>query len=63
MKKILKKQDLTLSGNFILEKITIKEIMEKYPDKVVDVYAQSKDAILLLDTCRIRFVNTKTEPL
>ena len=54
MKKIQEKQNV-----FVLGKLTIKEIMEKYPDKVVDVYAEGKDAVLILDTCRIRFTNTK----
>jgi hypothetical protein len=52
LKKIQEKPNV-----FHLEKLTIKEIMKKYPDKVVDVYAEGKDAILVLDTCRIRFTN------
>ncbi len=42
-----------------LSKISIKEIMDKYPDKVVDVYGEGKDAVLVLNTCRIKFTNTK----
>jgi hypothetical protein len=33
--------------------------MDKYPDKVVDVYAEGKNAIMVLDTCRIKFTNTE----
>lgn len=44
---------------FRLGSITIKEIMNKYPDKVVDVYSEGNNAIMILDTCRIKFVNTK----
>jgi len=52
LKKIQEKPNV-----FRLEKLTIKEIMEKYPDKVVDIYSEGKDAVLILDTCRIRFTN------
>ena len=44
---------------FRLGHITIKEIMDKYPDKVVDVYTEGKDAVMVLDTCRIKFTNTE----
>jgi len=44
---------------FRLGQVTIKEIINKYPDKVVDVYAEGKNAVMVLDTCRIKFVNTE----
>ena len=44
---------------FRLGKVSIKEIMDKYPDKVVDVYAEGKNAVMVLDTCRIKFTNTE----
>tara|TARA_R110002020_G_scaffold256273_3_gene469934 strand:- start:800 stop:982 length:183 start_codon:yes stop_codon:yes gene_type:complete len=44
-----------------LNKITIKEIIDKYPDKYVETYAEGKNAVLVLDTCRIKFINTKTK--
>ena len=44
---------------FRLGHITIKEIMDKYPDKVVDVYSEGKNAVMVLDTCRIKFTNTE----
>tara|TARA_R110000822_G_scaffold19207_24_gene62768 strand:+ start:365 stop:556 length:192 start_codon:yes stop_codon:yes gene_type:complete len=47
-------------GNFTqfrLGNVSIKEIMNKYPDKVVDVKSEGKNAVLILDTCRIKFVN------
>ena len=37
----------------------LKSIMDKYPDKVVDVYSEGYTAVLVLDTCRIKF--TKEE--
>lgn len=44
---------------FRLGKVSIKEIMDKYPDKVVDVYEEGKNAVMVLDTCRIKFTNTE----
>lgn len=44
---------------FRLSKVSIKEIATKYPDKVVDIYTEGKNAVMVLDTCRIKFVNTK----
>ena len=44
---------------FRLGKGSIKEIMDKYPDKVVDAYAEGKNAVMVLDTCRIKFTNTE----
>lgn len=44
-----------------LKNISIKEIYNKYPDKCVSAYNQGKDAILVLDTLRIRFTNKKEE--
>lgn len=44
---------------FRLGVVSIKEIMDKYPDKVVDVYAEGKNAVMQLDTCRIKFTNTE----
>ena len=32
--------------------------MDKYPDKVVDVHTEGKNAVMVLDTCRIKFTNT-----
>jgi|TARA_R100001530_G_scaffold17502_1_gene15134 hypothetical protein len=52
-------KEITQTQNFRLEDLTIKEIMKKYPDKIVDVYAEGSNAVLVLDTCRIKFINTK----
>ena len=54
MKKITNKTE-----NFRLDNLSIKEIITKYPDKVMDVYAEGKNVVLVLDTCRIKFVNIK----
>ena len=60
MKKIEIDDDTRSSyTQFRLGHVTIKEIMDKYPDKVVDVYTEGKNAVLVLDTCRIKFTNTE----
>ena len=38
--------------------MTIKEIINKYPDKCVDIYTEGKNTVLVLDTCRIKFMKT-----
>ena len=35
------------------ESINIKELMDKYPDKVVDVVDRERDIVVIMDTCRI----------
>jgi len=39
----------------VLENISIKEIMNKYPDKVIKkgVIDRERDTVLILDTCKI----------
>ena len=60
MKKIEISKDMRSSyTQFRLGHISIKEIMDKYPDKVVDVYTEGKNAVMVLDTCRIKFTNTE----
>mgnify|MGYP003145475883 CR=1 FL=1 len=59
MKKIEIDEDMRSSyTQFRLGAVTIKEIMDKYPDKVVDVHTEGKNAVMVLDTCRIKFTNT-----
>ena len=40
---------------YLLKNITIKEIMNKYPDKVMKkgVIDRERDTVLILDTCKI----------
>ena len=45
--------------NYVLKSLNIKEIMDKYPDKVVKVYSEGKHAILQLSNMRIKFLNRK----
>ena len=55
MRNISKDKSVT---TYRLEKISIKEIVDKYPDKVVDAYTEGKNAVLVLDNMRIKFTNT-----
>ena len=60
LKKIeLSEKERSSYTRFRLGVVSIKEIMDKYPDKVVDVYAEGKNAVMQLDTCRIKFTNTE----
>lgn len=54
MKDIKKDKSVT---TYRLEKLSMKEIVDKYPDKVVTVYNEGKDAVLVLDNMRIKFSN------
>ena len=33
----------------------MKEIKDKYPDKIVDAYAEDGRLVIQLDTCKIKF--------
>jgi len=33
----------------------MREIKNKYPDKVIDAYAENGRLVIVLDTCRIKF--------
>ena len=53
MKKKYQIRKDTPDGNYVLKHINIKELMDKYPDKVVDVVDRKKDIVVIMDTCRI----------
>ena len=36
-----------------LSRIDIKEIINKYPDKVVDVIDRGKNVLIVMDTCKL----------
>jgi len=38
-----------------LQEVSLKEIKAKYPDKVIDAYAESQRLVIVLDTCRLKF--------
>ena len=49
----LRQQSNMPDGDYALETVTIKEIMNKYPDKVVDVLDRERDIVIVMDTCKI----------
>ena len=36
-----------------LSRVDIKNIIDKYPDKVVDVIDRERDVVVVMDTCRL----------
>ena len=49
----LRQQSNMPDGDYALETVTIKEIINKYPDKVVDVLDRERDIVVVMDTCKI----------
>ena len=56
----LRDQSKMPDGNYRLETVTIKEIMNKYPDKVVDVIDRGRDIVVVMDTCKIIMRKTRS---
>tara|TARA_Y100000593_G_C4054144_1_gene211154 strand:+ start:173 stop:370 length:198 start_codon:yes stop_codon:yes gene_type:complete len=44
-------------SKYVLKNLNIREIVDKYPDKVVKVYTEGKHAVLQLSNMRIKFLN------
>ena len=55
MKKVIKKQPSHQS--YRINNVSMKEIKDKYPDKIVDAYAEDGRLVIVMDTCRIKFDN------
>jgi len=53
MKKVVKKKHEP--QRYRLDNISMREIKNKYPDKVIDAYAENGRLVIVLDTCRIKF--------
>ena len=54
--KIMKKPNKRKEPRrYRLNNVSMKEIKDKYPDKIVDAYAEGGRLVLQLDTCRIKF--------
>ena len=49
----LRQQSDMPDGDYALETVTIKEIMNKYPDKVVNILDRERDIVVVMDTCKI----------
>ena len=44
------------AGSYRLNSLHIKEILTKYPDKVVSVVDRDRDTVVIMDTCRLILV-------
>ena len=53
MKKVVKKE--YENQIYRLNNVSMKEIKDKYPDKIVDAYAEDGRLVIQLDTCKIKF--------
>ena len=53
MKKVIHKEPV--HQRYRLNNISMGEIKNKYPDKVIDAYAENGRLVVVLDTCRIKF--------
>ena len=53
MKKVVKKE--YENRRYRLNNVSMKEIKDKYPDKIVDAYAEDGRLVIQLDTCKIKF--------
>tara|TARA_Y100000034_G_C6726523_1_gene321623 strand:- start:402 stop:596 length:195 start_codon:yes stop_codon:yes gene_type:complete len=53
MKKIKSNKEATI---YRLNSIAMKEISDKYPDKIIGAKVENGKPVLLLDTCRIKYV-------
>ena len=40
-------------GDYSLNRVDIKEIINKYPDKVVDIIDRERDVVVVMDTCKL----------
>ena len=38
-----------------LNEISLAEIKNKYPDKLIDAYVEGQRLVVVLDTCRLKF--------
>ena len=52
MKKANKRRE---PKRYRLSNISRKEIKDKYPDKIIDAYAEDGRLVLELDSCRLKF--------
>ena len=56
-----KKKNRNTDSRYRLQTISIREIINKYPDKYVNTYKRGKHTVLTLDTCKIVFRNDEKE--
>ena len=53
MKKVIHREPQY--QRYRLNNISAKEIKDKYPDKIIDAYAEDGRLVLELDSCRLKF--------
>ena len=53
MKKVIHREPQY--QRYRLNNISAKEIKNKYPDKIIDAYAEDGRLVLELDSCRLKF--------
>ena len=53
MKKVIHREPQY--QRYRLNNISAKEIKDKYPDKIIDAYAEDGRLVLVLDSCRLKF--------
>jgi hypothetical protein len=51
-KKIGQQQDFR---RYRLNCVSLREIKDKYPDKLIDGYSEDGRLVIVLDTCRLKF--------
>ncbi len=49
-------------GDYSLKIVNVKELLDKYPDKVVDVIDRERDTVVVMDTCRL-IIKKKTKEI
>ena len=40
-------------GDYNLTQVSVKELIDKYPDKVMEIIDRKRDVVIVLDTCKI----------
>jgi len=40
-------------GDYNLTQVSVKELINKYPDKVMEIIDRKRDVVIVLDTCKI----------
>ena len=40
-------------GDYSLTRVDIKEIVDKYPDKIVNIIDRERDVVIVMDTCKL----------
>ena len=58
MRGVIMKEMKNRQDDIVIERlneVSLKEIKNKYPDKVVDAYVEGGRLVVILDKCRLKF--------